>query len=1194
MKKIFLALSLIVTVGLAMAQVNPINHMGNTRSSVDDISGTEPVFIESFLFKEQILKDYHNNIGDQKNVTNLNPGGDEYDGDLPYIEYGTFTNDGEVIIIPNATSNNVAFISWDTQEILAMVDVNVYPCHVSVTDDYAFVSTLDNAVDVIELNNYSVVETISLPGMSYYSEVSPDGSYIYILTEGQEDYSRTCEVYSTSDFSFQHSIDNLPTLPVSPTTVSNTGKQFIRFYPFHISFSQQKLLQLDRDNQLWRVHDLNTGELIESIYGIGRCYMADISNDGNFLVAKNALAPHTLYQFDLINNSVSASIDPGASYTGTIAANTDGSKAYMHGRIIDFATGNINQIIGGGGGWNNNLPTMGDGSYVVCGEDVIDFDTEAIVDSNDEGMGGGKLTHENLYRIVGGNPMSFEAIYLFDFSSLNTIEYVGSQMTGPIPEGDGPYRVAVANDGSKAVVTNGYSYNASIVDLSTNTVSAVVELGEKCINVAITHDGQYAVLGGHDQETVKIIDLTTEELVAVVPAGDRPRNIAIAPDDSYAYVANIASNTISKILLDGENSEEVAELATNTQYAYYWVFGLTSKIALTPDGDYLLLPADNQLQIIETSSFQIIASIDVGDKPVDVVINNDGTFASVLNLFEKSISIIQLDGANSSLVGTFSHNFIKVPRIKYNSVLDQLVAVDIGDINGGSKIVVMNPETGELISTETYPGYGEVWDVGFDSNGSIVALTNAALGINATVHVGTETYAIDAGPIVFDVCPQTNTAVVACSGYGGKDNIAIVNFTGAPTPTVELSQTDYFFQLVEGEEGTDTLTIYNTGEWALNYSIDIAYNTKKHNAKNANVNKQTPLLQNVNPSSENYNTMNWNSSAEKSNDILWDNTNINLSSSGIPSIDLRAVGGEGRAFTADDFIVPDGDLWIVDYIYTQGFSNVDENKADEFIVTIYNDNSGEPGDIYFTETFITSETITHDNQEFNLSTPIELNSGHYWLSVHAVYYDGTNTDEYQWYWRLGFINVENEAMFNDYAGFWGSPGWLNMTGWGIDQKSVFFLMEGEKYGETAWLDVDSYTGSIGTDDNEDITIMINSTSLPPGFYEANLIINSNDPDNPSVNVEVTLEILPVGIHAFENANSNIQVYPNPAMDYVKVSSLELIESLQIFSSKGEEIHNDFSINEHNTEVNLQQFTDGIYIIKIVTDSEVKTHKIVKK
>lgn len=922
--------------------------------------------------------------------------------------------------------------------------------------------------------------------------------------------------------------------------------------------------------------------------------MADISNDGNFLVAKNALDPYTLYQFDLTTNSISASIDPGASYTGNIAANTDGSKAYMHGRIIEFATGNINQIIGGGGGWNNNLPTMGDGSYVVCGKDVIDFDTETIVDSNDEGMGGGKITHESLYRVVRGNQLSFEAIYLFDFSSLNSLEYVGSQMTGPIPEGDGPYRVAVANDGSKAVVTNVYSYNASIVDLNTNTVSAVIELGEKCNTVAITHDSQYAIIGGEDQETVKIIDLTAEEIVAIVPAGDRPRNIAIAPDDSYAYVANIASNTISKILLDGENSQEVAELATNTQYGYYWVYGLTSKIALTPDGDYLLLPADGQLQIIETSGFQIIASIDVGDSPVDVVVNNDGTFASVLNLFEKSISIVQLDGAGSSLVGTFSHDFNKVPRIKYNSVLDQVVAVDIGNGGVGSKIVVMNPATGALISTESYPGYGEVWDVGFDSNGSIVALTNAAMGISATVHVGTETYAINAGPIVFDVCPQTNTAVVACSGYGGKDNIAIVNFTGAPTPTIELSQTAYNFQLVEGEEDTDILTISNTGEWALNYSIDIEYITEKHNANKGSAKKQIPFTQNVNPSAENQDTKSWNSGGGKSNAILWDNTNINLSGSGIPSIDLQAVGGEGRAFTADDFIVPDGDLWIVDYIYTQGFSNVDENKPNEFIVTIYNDNSGEPGDIYFTETFIPSEIITHDHQEFYLNTPIELNSGHYWLSVHAVYYDGTNTDEYQWYWRLGYINVENEAMFNDYAGFWGSPGWLSMTGWGIDQKSVFFLMEGEKYGETAWLGVDNYSGSIGTGSDEDITIMVNSTSLDPGMYEANLIINSNDPDNSSVNVTVTLEILPVGINDFENAKSNIQVYPNPVTDYVKVSSLELIESLQVFSSKGEEIHNNFSLNEYNTEVNLQQFNNGLYIIKIVTDSEVKFHKIVKK
>ena len=58
-----------------------------------------------------------------------------------------------------------------------------------------------------------------------------------------------------------------------------------------------------------------------------------------------------------------------------------------------------------------------------------------------------------------------------------------------------------------------------------------------------------------------------------------------------------------------------------------------------------------------------------------------------------------------------------------------------------------------------------------------------------------------------------------------------------------------------------------------------------------------------------------------------------------------------------------------------------------------------------------------------------------------------------------------------------------------------------------WLQVGSYTGTVAPGTSENINVNFNSTDLALGDYTATITINSNDADNPAVEVPVTLHVV---------------------------------------------------------------------------------------
>ncbi len=744
----------------------------------------------------QTVSDFFPNRFQDYTKTDIDPG-PAPEGD--YMGWVTFTRDGERVLLTNCMTDNITVFDWSTMSVLTNIDVGDYPGGIAVSDSYAVVAcAFSDEIYVIDLNDYSVDSIFTLPAgqQPWIVRMSPDGNKAYVAC----DISNTCEVFDLQTMTHTLTIDNFPISIVSWSAISENGRNSFTFSNFEVSPDGNHLLVGDRVDTLF-FFNTTTGAIDDTITGIPNCPAVGLSGDGSTAVALSTTNPAIVHQIDLTSPTVTSSVTLTGHYISMayeVAVNYDGSKAFVaiggnQSAMVRFATSDFTVITTTYTPfWIGMSP---DHSVAISGQyrfSIVDFETETVLGQhlgNSQYRGAiSPIDH----RAVGFDFGRHEGIYFYDYTTPSSPDYRGTTISGQEPEGDAPRRVAIAPDGSKAVVTNVLSGNAVIVDLTTNSVDTLISIGARVQNVEITSDSRWAVVCGFETSSLKIIDLNSNEVVADVPTGYRVGVLSISPDDRYAYAGNIVPNTMSVVELAGAASSEIAEIPCGVIGVVWAAYGVSSDVEVSPTGEYVLVAAsfDDAVKVIDTVTHTVVASLPVGDFPIQIAFNNSGDYAIVTNCFDDTCTVMHIDGAASSVVDSFSYGDYPL-RLAYNPVLDEMGIGYYID----KKIVNVNPETGTFISSKDYSTFGYLMQVLFDENGEPLVLTSHDGTTPGHMHRGNEAVALPAVPSYFDYCPAVQKAVVAMPG---PDWISVIAWdtTGVKeVTTIPLSQETILFSV---------------------------------------------------------------------------------------------------------------------------------------------------------------------------------------------------------------------------------------------------------------------------------------------------------------------------------------------------------------------------------------------------------------
>lgn len=224
-------------------------------------------------------------------------------------------------------------------------------------------------------------------------------------------------------------------------------------------------------------------------------------------------------------------------------------------------------------------------------------------------------------------------------------------------------------------------------DAFTNDLLKEVEVGNHPAHVVYTGEGKYVLVTNNEDDTVSVIDAKTYEVVKTIPTGKGPHGFRVSADSKIAYIANMGEDTVSAINLEtfkeeriktgntpvttgvtkdgktlavtlfSENALAVVDLETK-QVVKVEVGTGPAQVYIGPDGKYAYVAnqgteesPSNSMTIVDLETKAVVDEIKTGNGAHGVTVSGDGKFAYVTNMFDNTVSIIDLDSKTVETIG---------------------------------------------------------------------------------------------------------------------------------------------------------------------------------------------------------------------------------------------------------------------------------------------------------------------------------------------------------------------------------------------------------------------------------------------------------------------------------------------------------------------------------------------------------------
>jgi uncharacterized repeat protein (TIGR02543 family) len=323
-----------------------------------------------------------------------------------------------------------------------------------------------------------------------------------------------------------------------------------------------------------------------------------------------------------------------------------------------------------------------------------------------------------------------------------------------------PYSIAVSPDGTKAYIAgfkySGTSNGINVIDVATGN-QAVWSLfdGYNFYGIAISPDGKklYAAVRGG---SVVLAISTADGSFVAIPGFNNPSGLVVTPDNSKVYVSNYGSSTIKVITTSDNSTAEISDAslkhpwgiaaspdgtkvyvanetdsnvisvistATDTVTATIPLGGLSSSIAVSPNGATLYAGYAGTVYVIDTASSIVVKTISVGSFVEGISITPDGTRVIVTNSGSNTATIIDTAGnlvVNSpatELNPRAFGNFIAAPP----AVTNGLVSLWRGE---GNTFDVVGGNNGTAVGGASYKQGVSGSGFSFDGTGKYIEMSN--------------------------------------------------------------------------------------------------------------------------------------------------------------------------------------------------------------------------------------------------------------------------------------------------------------------------------------------------------------------------------------------------------------------------------------------------------------------------------------
>lgn len=244
--------------------------------------------------------------------------------------------------------------------------------------------------------------------------------------------------------------------------------------------------------------------------------------------------------------------------------------------------------------------------------------------------------------------------YLYVTDTAGPIYIVDAQtntVVGTITAGVGPRFAAVSPNGNHLYVTNFEDSTVSVIDTSTNTVTATIEVSDLSSNsspLAISADGAqlYVV---NENGTVSVINTATNTVTGSIPFSNSywPGAVAATPE-GLLYITNYTYGVTAVTVIDTATGNINPSISVGTT-PYDNPYG----VAASPDGHtlYATVPNSKNIVVIDTATKAVTTTINSG-RALSLATSPDGTVLYAVKYDAAQVAVI--DTATNTVITTIS------------------------------------------------------------------------------------------------------------------------------------------------------------------------------------------------------------------------------------------------------------------------------------------------------------------------------------------------------------------------------------------------------------------------------------------------------------------------------------------------------------------------------------------------------------
>lgn len=741
--------------------------------------------------------------------------------------------------ISNSGSNNVSVINTVTNTVVATLSVGSGPHGVCVRQDGKSVyvaNSSSNNVSVINTATNTIVATVSVGNTPNQVCISPDGESVYVTNLG----SNTVSVINTAT-----------------NTVVATVSVGIGPYGICVSPNGKSVYVENINSNNVSVINTVTNSVVATVSVGNSPHGVCVSPDGKNVYVANT-SSNNVSVINTATNSVDLTLSVGSSPL-SISVNPDGKRLYISNAsgdltVIDAITNNIINKMSLSKGYLSGLNVSLDGSkaYVVdlanANLYVVNLVTKSVVATVKVGSSpfspGVFIT--NIIKSCNSKP-AITSFFPISAGSGEMITIKGTNLSGlmGVSLGGTPTKsYTVVNDstvttvvsssgstGKIGLATDGGSvYSDEIFNYIPTPIISSLSPTNGCSGTIVTIKGMHlsntisVSIGNINVESFTVVNDST---ITVITSNGSNGQISVNTTGGLAISRNFFNDGSGIVYAYssnyGNNTVNVINTATNDITATVSVGKEPAGIVITPDGSkvYVANYGSNSVSVINTSSNAVLKTVSVGLNPIGISVSPDSKWVYVANSGSNTVSVVNT--TTNTVAATV--NVGAYPIGVCVSTDGKLVYV----VNYNSnKVSVINSATNTLKATISVGNNPH--SVCISPDGKRIYVTNWGSNtvsiINSETNVIVATITVGSYPVEVIVSPD-NKFVYVVNSY--SNTVSVLNtITNTVVATVLVGNNPYGVTVSHDNKwvyvtnnNSDFLNIINTDNNTVSESVTI-------------------------------------------------------------------------------------------------------------------------------------------------------------------------------------------------------------------------------------------------------------------------------------------------------------------------------------------------------------------------------------